>query len=189
MTSSRAAEKSGRFVLRMPPALHAALGAAARANALSLNAYCVRQLEAGAIGAAGDRDASALITRARDVSGDALSAVALHGSWARGDAARASDVDALIVVDSTLALNRGLYRTWDERPTTWRGRRVDPHFVHPPPKGRTSGLWAEVALDGIVLFDRDWALSAALTRIRRAIADGRLLRRVVHGQPYWTETG
>ncbi|MCY4188977.1 MAG: hypothetical protein OXD30_10890 [Bryobacterales bacterium] len=50
-----------------------------------------------------------------------------------------------------------------------------------------SGLWAEVALDGIVLWDRDWKLSAQLARIRRRIAGGRLVRRVVHGQPYWTE--
>lgn len=64
---------------------------------------------------------------------------------------------------------------------------VDAHFVHPPADDALSGLWAEAALDGVVLFERGGHLSAHLVRVRRAIAEGRLVRRVVHGQPYWTE--
>lgn len=188
MTSPGSQPKSGRFVLRMPPALHATLDGAARATGLSLNAYCVRQLALAASGAVGDEDVTALIARAREVTGDALSAVVLHGSWVRGDATPASDVDALIVVDPRLGLTRALYREWDAQPITWRGRRVDPHFVHPAAEGQFSSLWAEMALDGIVLFERDWELSVHLARVRRAIATRRLTRRVVHGQPYWTET-
>ena len=188
MISAAASPKSGRFVLRMPPALHAALEAAARRSGLSLNAYCVRRLAAAGSGAGGDEEATSLVARACAVAGDALSAVVLHGSWVRGEAASASDVDALIVVDSRLALNRALYRAWDAEPVTWRDRRVDPHFVHPVGEGRFSGLWAEMALDGIVLFEREWKVSAYLARVRRAIAAGRLVRRLVHGQPYWTET-
>ena len=60
--------------------------------------------------------------------------------------------------------------------------------AHPPSEGRPSGLWGEVAIDGRVLFDRDRRISAALARIRRAVAGGRFVRRVVHEQPYWTET-
>lgn len=188
MTSAAATPKSGRFVLRMPPALHARLQDAARESGLSLNAYCVRRLAAADPGGAGDEEATSLVARARAVAGDALVAVILHGSWARGEAAPASDVDALIVVESRLALNRALYRAWDAEPVTWRDRRVDPHFVHPAAEGRFSGLWAEMALDGIVLFEREWKVSAYLARVRRAVAAGRLVRRVVHGQPYWTET-
>ncbi len=189
VTSTGAHPKSGRFVLRMPPALHTSLDGEARASGLSLNAYCVRQLAGASIGAAHDEDAAALVTRARAVAGDALCGVILHGSWARGEATSASDVDALIVVGSRLALSRELYREWDAQPMAWRGRRVDPHFVHSAAgEGRFSGLWAEVALDGIVLFERDWALSARLASIRHAIAAGRLVRRVAHGQPYWTES-
>ena len=58
----------------------------------------------------------------------------------------------------------------------------------PAAEGRFSGLWAEVALDGLVLLEREWSLSEHLARVRRAIAAGRLVRRVVHGQPYWRET-
>ncbi len=180
-------QKSGRFILRMPPVLHTALHRAARTSGLSLNAYCVRQLEAVDLGVASDEDVTSLVARARAVVGNTLSAVALHGSWVRGEATSASDVDALILVDSRMALSRALYRAWDAQPLTWRGRPVDPHFVHLASEGEVSGLWAEVAVDGLVVFERDWKLSAHLARIRRAIAAGRLVRRIVHGQPYWTE--
>ncbi len=187
MAPTAGSPKSGRFVVRMPPALHAALHGAARESGVSLNTYCVRRLAAAGSGVAADQDVAALLIRARAVAGDALAAVVLHGSWVRGEAGSASGVDALLVVEPDLTLTRALYRAWDAKPVTWRGRRVDPHFVHPAADEGFSGLWAEVALDGTVLFDRGWMLSARLARVRRAIADGRLVRRVVHGQPYWTE--
>ena len=187
MMSLDESPKSGRFVLRMSPALHAALHGAARASGLSLNAYCVGQLEAAGLGVASDRELTSLVAHARAVAGDALSAIVLHGSWVRGEAAHGSDVDALIVVDCSLALNRDLYRAWDTQPITWRGRSVDAHFVHLTRDREVSGLWAELAVDGIVVFQRDWELSVHLARIRRTIAAGRLVRREVHGQPYWTE--
>ncbi len=171
----------------MTPELHTALHKAAAASGESLNAYCVRHLKTVEIRSLGDEDAMSLVGRARAVAGDALAAVVLHGSWARGEATAASDVDALVVVDSSLALCRALYRAWDAGRITWRGRRIDAHIVHPPRGGEISGLWAEVALDAVVLFERDWKLSSHLSRIRRAIAAGQLVRRVVHGQPYWSE--
>ena len=169
----------------MPPGLHAALEGAARAAGVSLNEYCVRRL-AAAGGGQGDGDAAALVSRAAAVAGDGLTGVLLHGSWARGEATPTSDVDALLVVEPRVELCRALYRAWDEHPVRWRGRRVDPHFVHPP-GAALSGLWAEAAIDGQVLFDRDGGLAADLARVRRAIADGRLARRIVHGRPYWAE--
>lgn len=180
--------KSGRFVLRMPSALHAALDDAARASGLSLNTYCVRHLATAGLGIVGDKDVTSLAGHAHAVVGDALSGIVLHGSWIREEATPSSDVDALIVVDSGVVLRRALYRAWDAEPiVTWRSRRLDPHFVHPPEDGEISGLWAEVALDGMVLLDRDWKLAAHLARVRHAIAAGRVVRRVVHGHPYWKE--
>ncbi len=186
MTSHDTAAKSGRFLLRMPRPLHSALDGAARAAGLSLNEYCVRRLVAAEPGA-GDGDTVALVSHAGSVAGNALVGVLLHGSWIRGDATPTSDVDALVVVEPRVRLSRALYRTWDQQPVTWKGRPVDAHFVHPPGEDTTSGLWAEAAIDGLVLFDRGGQLSAALARVRRAVADGRLVRRVVHGQPYWAE--
>ena len=186
MTSRTPVGKSGRFVLRMPGQTHAMLEAAARASGLSLNAYCVRKLSGTGSDGLGDEPAAACVARAAAIAGDALVAVILHGSWARGDATPGSDVDLLVVVEPHVGLSRQWYRAWDAQPATWQGRAVDPHFVHPPAAETFSGLWGEVAIDGMMLFDRDRRISRALGRIRRAIAGGRFVRRVVHGQPYWT---
>jgi hypothetical protein len=48
-------------------------------------------------------------------------------------------------------------------------------------------VWAEAAIDGIVLFERGMRITEHLIRVRREIAAGRIVRRVAHGQPYWTE--
>jgi predicted nucleotidyltransferase len=187
MTSRRPRRGSGRFLLRLPPALHGALQAAARAGGVSLNEYCVRRLAASGPAAAAGEAAAALVTRAAALVGDALAGVVVYGSWARGDATTTSDVDALVVVEPSVALTRSLYRSWDEAPVAWQGQPVDPHFVHVPGGRVSGGVWGEAAIDGLVLFERDPRLSAYLARVRRAIAEGRLVRRLVHGQPYWTE--
>jgi hypothetical protein len=44
----------------------------------------------------------------------------------------------------------------------------------------------EVAVSGMVLFERDGRVSTHLVRVRGDIAEGRLVRRIAHGQPYWT---
>ncbi len=184
MTSQPEAQGSGRFLLRMSPDLHGTLRSAARSAGLSLNEYCVRRLLTG--GVVHD-DAAALVSRAAAVSGRRLVGLVLHGSWVRGDAASGSDVDALIVVERHVSLSRSLYREWDREPLTWGGRPLDPHFVHVPAATAVSGLWAEIATHGLIVFDRDGELGTYLARVRGAIADGRLLRRTAHGQPYWTE--
>jgi predicted nucleotidyltransferase len=181
----RLSAASGRFVLRLPRALHTALQAAAREAGLSLNEYCVRRLSVPASALAADESVLELLRRADHIAGGALVGVVLHGSWARGDFTAASDVDVLVVVEPRVRLNRALYRAWDRAPVTWHGRTVDPHFVHPP-SDVTGGVWGEIAIDGIVLFERDLRLARALVAIRRDIASGRLVRRIVHGQPYWT---
>jgi len=186
VTSRGPAGHAARFVLRLPAALHGVLRAAAAAAGLSLNEYCVRRLATAGPAVSVDPSAAALVQRASALAGPALVGVVLYGSWARGEAAGTSDVDMLIVVDGALPLTRDLYRRWDEAPVRWHGRLVDPHFVHPPREPVAGGVWAEAALDGVVLFERERQLSASLGAIRRDIAAGRLVRRVVHGQPYWT---
>jgi hypothetical protein len=183
-TSSRA---SGRFLLRLDPGLHAALRSSAGAAGLSLNDYCVRRLaDAGrCVSLPGAADT---IARAAAVAAGALAGVVLFGSWIRSDLSDSSDVDVLIVVDRSVRLTRALYQRWDERPVTWEGRAVEPHFVWLPDRSTpATGLWAEVAIDGVVLFERGLQVSAALARVRREILSGRLVRGFVHGQPYWTE--
>lgn len=179
---------SGRFVLRISPGLHAALRAAARDTGLSLNDYCARILAAPTGDLAALEPAAAVVGYAAELLGEGLIGVVAYGSWVRGEATAESDLDLLVVVEADVPLARTLYRRWDERRLTWNARPIDPHFVHPiADAARPGGVWAEAAIDGVVLFERGLRLSAALGRVRRAIVDGRLVRRRVHGQPYWVE--
>jgi predicted nucleotidyltransferase len=178
---------SGRFVLRIQPGLHAALRAAAQACGMSLNEYCGMKLAQPAEAASGLEGARAALERAAEVLGTDLAGLVAFGSWARGEATVTSDVDLLIVVDARRPVTRGLYRDWDREPVVWDDRPVEPHFVHLPANGEAGTIWAEAALDGIVLFERELIVSRTLAAVRRQIADGKLVRRVIHGQPYWAD--
>lgn len=183
-----ARKASGRFVLRLPPGLHAALRQAAAGAHLSLNDYCVRRLAAPLGSLTVLRGAAAVVARAAALLGADLVGAVAYGSWARGEASDASDVDVLVVIAGRVRLTRALYRVWDEAPVVWDDRPVDPHFVVlPPASERVGGVWAEAAIDGIVLFERGLLVSRRLVQVRRDILAGRLVRRFVHGQPYWAE--
>jgi predicted nucleotidyltransferase len=178
-------KRVARFLLRIPRPAYRTLQRAASDAQLSLNEYCVRVLTAPGPDLASHPDGALLVARAIDIVGDALVGVILYGSWARGEAGRDSDVDVLVVVEDSVPLSRTLYGEWDTAPVEWSGRPVDPHFVHLPTAGSPTGVWGEAAIDGVILFERRLRVSAALARVRRDIADGRLVRRVAHGQPYW----
>jgi predicted nucleotidyltransferase len=175
-------------LLRIDAGLHRTIRAAASDAGLSLNEYCARALATQPTGLAANADMARAVTRAARLFGADLVGVVAFGSWARGELAASSDVDLLIAVEARVELTRDLYRRWDATALQWGGRPVDAHFVHlPSPGAPASGMWAEVAIDGVVLFDRGLRLSAHLVRVRRDIAAGRLVRRMAHGQPYWTE--
>ncbi|MFQ5670910.1 MAG: toxin-antitoxin system HicB family antitoxin [Acidobacteriota bacterium] len=180
---------SGRFLLRIDPGLHALLRRTAHEEGLSLNDYCARKLAApmgnfpigGGLGSAVERAAALL---AEDLTG-----VLAFGSWARGELVDGSDVDLLVVVEPRVRLSPRLYRSWDEEPVRWEGHPLEPQFAHLPDPGETvAGIWAEVAIDGILLFDRGQRISSRLVAIRRDILSGRILRRSSHGQPYWVRS-
>ena len=176
---------SGRFNLRIEPELHLSLRDAARAAGTSLNDFCARKLAspAGLV----DPAAGAVVDRAGSILGESLMGVVAFGSWARGDEAASSDLDVLLVAGEEVSIVRGLYRSWDDGPAlAWDGHEVTPHFVHLPSGSEAvSGLWAEVALDGLVLFERELTVSRHLADVRRRILHGELSYRVAGGQPYW----
>lgn len=187
-TRRRSSAPSGRFVLRITPTLHAQLRTAASDSAVSLNDYCARKLAGPSGAGATSPDAARVVERAREIVGGDLIGVAVFGSWSRGEAAAGSDIDLLIVVDDRTPITRRLYSAWDKEPILWETLPVEPHFVHLPQTHLApGGLWAEVAIDGIVIFEKARRLSMALARVRREIAAGRMVRRSVHGQPYWAE--
>lgn len=178
---------SGRFLLRTPPAVHRALRRAARDSGVSLNEYCVRRLAAPETARVSGPPA-AVTAWASGAFGHSVCGVLVYGSWARGEATAESDVDVLVVLDASVALTRDLYRTAGAVSFSWDGHPVQIQIVHMPDAGGVTGggFWPEIALDGIVMFERGVELSRRLVAIRRAIADGRLVRRTAHGQPYWT---
>ena len=177
-------DSSGRFVLRIDPGLHASLREAAREADMSLNEYCALKLALPS-GSSADWAVEA-VRRAAFIFGSALVGVVAFGSWSRGEAATSSDIDLMIVVDESVEINRRLYRDWDDEPIYWNTHLVEPHFAHLPASA-TGGIWAEIAVDGVILFERGLLLSKRLVNLRQDIADGRLVRRRVHGQPYWVD--
>lgn len=183
-TKLTVATASGRFVLRLPPPLHASLRDAARQAGLSLNEYCVRVL-ASAPGAAVGPGA-VVAARAATAFGDDLVGIVVHGSWARGEATAASDVDVLVVLEPTCRVTRATYATWDLEPMVFEGREVDVHFASLPDEAVDPGpMWLEVAIDGIVMSDRDHRIDRYLGALRRRIAAGAWTRHLAQGHPYW----
>lgn len=190
---------SGRFLLRIPPDLHQSLRARAADAGRSLNQFC-RAALAAAAGERGDAGPASDSAAAEAVAGEfgrRLEAVVLFGSRARGDDGPWSDVDLLIVLARDAPVTRALYRTWDARladapAVRGLGPNVNPHFAHLPggPAGSApdggGALWLEVALHGIVLWQRTWAVSRWLGDARERMAEGAIRRHHAHGQPYWS---
>ena len=179
---------SGTFVLRLDPGLHAALRAEAAAAGTSLNDWCGRLLAAP--GGGGLEPAARVLRVIRAGMGNDLRGIVAYGSFARGELTAGSDVDLLVIVANRVPITRGLYREWEGVVPQWEGREVDLHFVHlPDASAPVSGSWAEAAVCGIVLYDRDLDVSRRLIEIRSRIAAGELVRRVAQGQPYWIHEG
>ena len=187
-TTTRKGSPSGRFVLRLDPDLHESLREAARATGTSLNGYCARKLASPNDGL--DEGAAAVIRRAASIAGDFLLGVVAFGSWSRGEDTASSDMDVLFTLGEGIGIRRELYRRWDQGgPVIWRDLPVAPHFAHlPSPSDPISGLWAEVSQDGLVLYERDWAISRYLVAVRRRILSGELERRIAGGRAYWVQS-
>jgi predicted nucleotidyltransferase len=157
---------------------------------MSLNECCARALdrftqESTVERLSGRAGAEDWLRLAAEVADQGLIGVVLFGSAARGEAGLASDIDLLIVIDDPIDLNRSLYNRWDEQ---CRDPAVNPHFVHLPAHVLDGGsLWFEVAIDGIVLYERGLRVSLYLRRIRQAIAEGLSERHVVYGHEYWVK--
>ncbi len=170
------------FLLRLPREMHSRIRDAASAAGMSMNEFCVQRISSPS----SVDDAGQVIADAGAMFGPDLLGVIEYGSVARNEAAVDSDADLLLVLDRRVPLTRDLYRQWDSQARIAGQRAVDAHFTYVPNHRTTGGIWAEAAIDGRVLFERDRVVSTALRAIRNDIADGRLCRRTVHGQTYWT---
>lgn len=176
---------SGRFVLRLAPSLHAQLTQSARKAGLSLNEHCTRSLVRAE--ALPESPVTEVVAAAIEQLGPGLVGAAIFGSYARGEAGSSSDVDVLFVVSDEVEVTRSLYDPWDVREFTIDGHRVEPHFARMRVEAdRISGFWAEIAVDGVVVYDPELALARELIRIRRAILGGLMVRRTAGGHSWWS---
>jgi len=174
--------------VRIPPDLHEHVRRHAYENGISLNACCKRALEEylaperpAEHGVAGREQG--WVHTAAAVIGDDLAGVVLFGSFARGEAMAHSDIDLLVVTEPSVLLARALYAKWD---SVSSDAAISPHFVHRPGKVFEAGsLWYEVAIDGIVLFEKDRLITGFLQSVRRAIADRLIERKDAYGHGYW----
>ncbi len=179
---------SGKFVVRLPPKLHASLKRLAVEKGVSLNGLCLSALEScvGSSNQATRVEGPVPIEQVRSLLGELLLGVLLFGSAARGEQRSGSDVDLMIVVSDDLPLTRSLYTRWDQGIEGAATSPVSPHFVHLAADEKVAGsLWYEAAVDGVILHDRDGRVGRLLRLLRRAMADGKLQRKSAHGHPYW----
>ena len=191
---------SGKFVIRMPAALHARLKDEARRTGQSLNQLCIAKLQAREPSIAGFGTATVqtgiispdFLDKIIQQWQEDLVGVVLFGSAARGDATEDSDIDLLLVMRPQVKILRSLYRVWEqfcrERAGAQDLSSISPHFVSLPGSVREAGgLWYEAAIDGIGLWERDRQVSRFLGSVREAMGQGKIQRRMLHGSPYWVK--
>jgi predicted nucleotidyltransferase len=188
------------LVLRVPSSLHQLLKQEARRTDMSLNKHCNSLLRAKPRSASAERGTSAvtfassypqqperlenLAAQWIEILGDKVEGVAVFGSFARGRSTATSDIDLLIVLSEHLKFDRDIYSQW--KPCKFDGREVSPLFVQiPREEERIGGLWFEVALDAILLYDKALKVSRFLSHVRGLVAEGQVKRMVTHGHPYW----
>ncbi|MBN1962182.1 MAG: nucleotidyltransferase domain-containing protein [Deltaproteobacteria bacterium] len=194
---------SGRFVLRLPTSLHAQLRKQALERGISLNSLCVERLAinesqnmvsadnvvSDVVSYTDSQATSSLIKACINCFAEKLEGVVLFGSVARGEATAASDADLLIVLSQGSRIERSLYHLWEKLEAaaiSIKGHMVSPQFVAlPASSSQFGGLWYEVALDGILLWDCKGAVAKALVFLRHQMLNGMISRHETHGHPYW----
>lgn len=182
---------SGKFVVRMSEELHRSLRERARSEGVSLNELCIRRLREKTQRESSSSQISPEITESLiSFFKDKLIGILLFGSAARGEQTSASDIDLLLVLSPSTPLNRNLYSEWDRFAATLSskfGKKISPQFTHLPKNYDTAGsIWYEAAIDGIILWEKERAhISSFITKVRKAMAEGKITRKESHGHPYW----
>ena len=150
---SKKINKSGKFVLRINPELHAELIKKASEREYSLNQYCKEVL-------GGKRDEGASLwlqelIRLLKKTGFQCEGVILYGSASRGEEREGSDYDLLVVLETGFEITSDLYREFDKKDSSFLPKNSSVQFALLPEDPESVGsLWLEVSLDGIILFDK-----------------------------------
>ncbi|GEM_PF-1068566 len=181
---------SGKFVLRIPPALHSNLSFESHKRGLSLNQYCLEILESRFKKASAGL--SSLLPHSKKIStklhqkfGATFLGIIFFGSRVTGQSTENSDLDLLIVLDDSVLLKRSLYQWWDEQHFE-SPYPVNPHFVKLPSEVRQAGgIWLEAASSGKIFLDPKKKLSGFIKKLLEAIEKDYVQRAWSHGHPYW----
>ncbi len=179
--------KRDTLFLRVDANLSRKLKEQAAKAGLSINEYCSalmdQSLELKICSA--NEEHGAIVHAAQLMFSDKLEGVVLFGSVARGDNTEESDLDILVVLERSVAINRSIYARWDAS-VEGIAKNLSIHFVHLPLEVESqSGLWCEVALEGIVLYDRRLMVSKYLIKLRHEIIRGNYTSSYSHGHRYW----
>ncbi len=114
----------------------------------------------------------------------AIVGMVLYGSWARGEATEASDIDILVVMESTFPIRRELYTVIDS--IEGLDPRISISIAHLPKEEKhPNGLWLEICRDGVILTDTHAQIAEAMDKIRQLVGSGKIIRHETHGQGYW----
>lgn len=178
---------SGKFVFRTEPELHRQAKSTAKQEGISLNEYCNLRLAQPLISTRKiPFEVGRAVQYAHDLCGAYFIGAVLYGSWIRDQIRDDSDIDLLVVVDEGFQFRRSLYSNWLSKNFEHKGHVISAQFAKlPDPNERVGGIWAEIAIEGLILEDPDFRISQCLAHIRRKIACGELIRKTLHGQPYW----
>ncbi|HMO18250.1 MAG TPA: nucleotidyltransferase domain-containing protein [Oligoflexia bacterium] len=192
------AKNKDSIFLRVNSELANNLKLLAKKHELSLNEYCSEILESRANARLRfDSETSPadsfqpgifdqLVSAAKSEYQGHLKSVLLFGSFARGEETIESDIDILIILDKKLAVTRKLYESLDSKTFTSIPSNVSIHLTHLPSNFISlSGLWCEVALEGIMLYDSDFKVSRFLITLREKILLGHYKPSYSHGHRYW----
>ena len=180
---------SGKFVLRLNPKKHKELAGLAVKKGVSLNALCASLIDAGMERYLGNAQMTRLdefVLKIRKTWESQICGVVLFGSQVTGEAFDTSDVDLLVVLESSQKLNRDLYTQWDAQIDDNKKPVINPHFVLLPSDVSSCGsLWLEVSQKHKVLWEKNGKVSQVLEKISDMIFEGKVERKLTHGQPYW----
>src|SRR3989344_4069299 len=144
---------SGKFVIRVPPALHHTLKKVAEREGTSLNQICLNYLtlksKAPFIPSKEDFNWTQKVIDNFKTQKIVIDGIVAFGSVVRGEEKEGSDYDILIIISSPTELSPQLYHYWDENIAQNVPQSISPHFVVIPSDIKKLGsLWLEVALEG-----------------------------------------
>jgi len=185
--------QSERFLLRLEPLLREKIARYAHQKKISINQACHTLLESGLNSEVDLKTEQSIVHDLQTLyQADDLQALILFGSIARGTATPESDYDLLLIFGNGTPIQRSLYKKFENAPLFENlmkslGRELNIQCVHYPESENDVGsLWREVALEGRILWARDkLGVAQLLSSIRSSLLEGKSIRKMYHGQPYW----